>query len=364
MYFILSLQKLKKRRKVNLEEMDKPQPLSAHEKAIDAVYMNGSNKSGDNLIVGTARRKDNLIDGFLFLRLQKFNSGILESIKIPGTALKQTESEKDQYAAEGIKLSPIIPMKKWKLEYNGQLKETLNKDKVYQVKIDAEFTSDLPIFNFDVDMDNWSLAKSISYEKFSRDYFKILEASHQTHYEQHGNLHGFAEIDGEKYEINLDTVRDHSFGVYRDWRMFYRYVLHFFTTENGDRFMVSKICAPITFSRLSMGYVCTAEEKKIVPITWTDFELFQHGEGGLPPNDYAFLVKSADGIEYTVQVQATDSAHVYISKDWEAKVVENLCNFKVNGVNAWGCAEWEYRNNKGKDVPDYDTKLDPYSSNT
>jgi hypothetical protein len=29
--------------------------------------------------------------------------------------------------------------------------------------------------------------------------------------------------------------------------------------------------------------------------------------------------------------------------DWDAKIYERFCEYKVNGVRGWGISEWEYR---------------------
>lgn len=47
----------------------------------------------------------------------------------------------------------------------------------------------------------------------------------------------------------MSALRDHSFGFKREWRMFHRYAIHFFSTENGDRFNVGIVSMPICFSR-------------------------------------------------------------------------------------------------------------------
>lgn len=231
------------------EKIENPQPLSKHENAIDAVYLNGANSSGDHLILGTAQRPKNLLDGFLFLKLKKTNLGILESIRVPNTALKQTDEEFGSFAAEGFKFTMLEPMKRWKLKFTGKLKESADPAKVHDVIIDADWTSNLPVFNFDTDLHPWAMAEAMAYEKLSRDYFKTLQMNHQTHYEQFGTLKGLVTVDGVEYSLNVDSVRDHSFGDHREWRIFHRYVLHFVALENGDRIHLGRICIPIMFSR-------------------------------------------------------------------------------------------------------------------
>ncbi|XP_018577776.2 uncharacterized protein LOC108916064 [Anoplophora glabripennis] len=352
MYSVLSLRKLlKKDDKSKYLDIEKPQKLSHHEKAIDAIYLNGANKQGDYLVVGTARRKNLLVDGFLYLKINDSNLGVLESPKLPGTALYKTDYS-EEYSAEGIEITPVEPMRKWRLTFRGKMKENGDRNKVHDVSIDGIWSSDLPYFNFDNDMDPLCMAKSMAYEKFSRTYFNVLNANHQTHYEQFGILQASVKIDNKNYDIQLETVRDHSFGVHREWRQFKRYGLHFFSTQKGDRFSLGQICLPINFSRLTVGYIYLAKDKKIYSVQDCDLELYQHGHFGTPPRDYAFSF-TAGNKKYVVKVNVIDSPYFYISKDWEAKIFESLCEFEVNGVKGWGAAEWQYRNIEGKTVMDY-----------
>ncbi|CAH0555739.1 unnamed protein product [Brassicogethes aeneus] len=346
MYVVLLARKLKKKNSHIYLELEKPQTLSYHDLPIDGVYFNGASSNGDHLVVGTARRKNNLIDAFMYIKINASEFGLLETLKLPDTSLYQDET-KEEWNVEGIKITPVEAMKKWDVYYDGKMKD--NKNTKYDVKLRASWTTNLPIFNFDHDMDPWAMAKSMAYETWSKEYFKNLEENHQTHYEQHGQLEGVVTVNGTDYKLDLNTVRDHSFGVKREWRNFHRYGLHFFSAQNGDRFSVGMICMPISFSRLTMGYVYSKEDDKIYPVSDCDLQLYQHGENAEPPKDYAFSF-CAGGKKYTVQVNVVDCPYFYLSKDWESKVVERLCKFKVNGVEGWGAAEWQYRNIQGRFV--------------
>lgn len=136
------------------------------------MYFNCANESSNHLVVATARRKNKLIDGFLYLKLD--DVGLLESSKLPDTSLYQDE-ERDEYSAEGIKLYPIESMKRWKIFYAGKMKKFNKPNEMYDVKIDATWTSFLPFFNFDQDMDPFLMAKCMAREQWSREYFKCLE---------------------------------------------------------------------------------------------------------------------------------------------------------------------------------------------
>lgn len=44
--------------------------------------------------------------------------------------------------------------------------------------------------------------------------------------------------------------------------------------------------------RLTVGYIYSSVKNKIYPLEECDMELYQHGEFGTPPKDYAFSFKA------------------------------------------------------------------------
>lgn len=80
------------------------------------------------------------------------------------------------FAAEGIKIECSEPMRKWKISFEGSLKAHDNHEKMYDVRLNLEFTSALPYFNFDVHADPVSMASAMAVEKWSKSYFETLKA--------------------------------------------------------------------------------------------------------------------------------------------------------------------------------------------
>lgn len=142
---------------------------------MDAVYFSGGNQNGDYLVVATSRRQNKLIDGFLYLKIKDSDYGILETIKLPRTDLLQANDE-EGFAADGIIIECMKPMRKWKIRFEGQLKAHDDHSKIYDVQLHLEFTSELPFFNFDTDPDPFSMASAMAVEKWSRNYFETLKA--------------------------------------------------------------------------------------------------------------------------------------------------------------------------------------------
>lgn len=89
--------------------------------------------------------------------------------------MRQKDNE-DGFAAEGIKIECVEPMRKWKIRFEGRLKAHDHHEKIYDARLNLEFTSDLPYFNFDTDLDPVSMAAAMAKEKWSKSYFEILKA--------------------------------------------------------------------------------------------------------------------------------------------------------------------------------------------
>ena len=176
---------------------------------------------------------------------------------------KDTDNEEEvSFGGGGIKLTPIEPMRKWRLEFEGNLRSLVSiiiimkkrlleqksgpkfwltfdidamnifitKDgKVKRVRLDLLWRSDEAIFNYDCDMSSFAAAKAFAKESWSRQFFQDLEKAHQTHYEQMGRIDGkvtffddhpveetprnnTAQLQ-ENIPISMPSFRDHSFGM-------------------------------------------------------------------------------------------------------------------------------------------------------
>ena len=90
----------------------------------------------------------------------------------------------------------------------------------HKVVIDAEYNSDLEYFDFDSDMDPWTITRAMSKvnwfalivntvvqcslkEPWSREYFDRLKAAHQCHYEQFGEVSGTFSVDGQEKNLKV-----------------------------------------------------------------------------------------------------------------------------------------------------------------
>lgn len=109
----------------------------------DAVYFNTSSSNGDIVTFSTARRKNGLVNTMGFLKLREFGEKLLVLPVFPDSCLYQSEVEQNamnSYSVAGIKLTPMRPMKRWKIEYRGKLHEESDLEKIHDIQIDATWT--------------------------------------------------------------------------------------------------------------------------------------------------------------------------------------------------------------------------------
>ncbi|KAJ0177157.1 hypothetical protein K1T71_007166 [Dendrolimus kikuchii] len=315
--------------------------LGDHLMSVDAVYFNGMSQNGDAVICGLARRPKKTCDTFVYLKVAGYD--LLLSPMLPDTYIQQTMLEEGEYKVQGLEIVKFIPMRTWKIMYKGDMKPKSNSDKKITVEMNLTWSAHWSPFNFDWQISPSCMAADLAREQWSRDYFKLLTKYHQSHYEQMGYLKGTVLIDGKEHTLNMPCIRDHSFGHVRDWKTFHRYVLHFMFLENGDCLAVGSVSQPVLLSHLTIGYVCRASDQKVVPITYSDFKLYHHGENQILPRDYGFVFV-ADGNTYSVKVQVNDEDTFFMGKEKEVKLYERWSTVEVNGIKGWGCLEWLYNN--------------------
>ncbi|XP_018336128.1 uncharacterized protein LOC108744721 [Agrilus planipennis] len=326
-----------------IEDLEKLQQLSEHEKAFDAVFFHAVDDSGYYLCGGIERRQKGKANGLLYLMVPKL--GLLSNLRLPKTSMNVDAlslHHKKTYAAEGMCFTPVKPMKLWTISYNGKMKVNENSDNMVDVHLEADWFSDFPHFIFDTDMHSKPLARAIARETWSKEYFETLKTAHQTHYEQMGYLKGKLTVNGEKIYLNMKSFRDHSFGHKRDWTLMHRYIYHTIFLTDDTRISVGVISQPCTSSYLEMGYVIT-KDRKFHPIKDCDLILYQHGEGGTPPKEICCSVITDKDTYHILAISQRDAVH-YKGDDVEARMVERFMTYEVNGLKGWGISEWHYNN--------------------
>jgi hypothetical protein len=343
-FLLLWTRRLKTKLKlIPVEELERMKPLSDHEKAFDATFFQAVSKNGFYFCGGIERRHRAKANGLFYIAVPEL--GLLESLKLPNTLLDADPGSvllMKEYSAEGISFTPVEPMKRWYVSFNGKMRTQKNPDKLFNVKLDGEWTSDLPYFLFETDMSLKSLSAAIARETWTEELFDALKSAHQTHYEQMGYFTGTLTVENKSYRLKMDSFRDHSFGYKRDWTLMHRYAFHMLYLEDRTRVSLGVVSQPATTSLLEMGYV-VLPDKSIHYIENCNLVLYQHGENGTPGKNYAFSF-NANNETYDVRINVIYESFHFKGNNVEARLIERFVECEVNGMKGRGVSEWQYNN--------------------
>lgn len=151
-------------------------PISSQ--PVDAVFFNTSAKNRQILVFSAARRKNGLINAMGFLKVPEFSSDLLVLPIFPQTTLYQTEEEQkilNCYNVAGIKLTPVVPHKEYRIEYQGKMLLESAPCKEVDIELNAVWRSNLPTFNFSTDVSQIAMSEAIALQPWSREYFEKLK---------------------------------------------------------------------------------------------------------------------------------------------------------------------------------------------
>lgn len=215
------------------EHLEACSKLEDHPFAIDTVYVNGFGQDGTFFALRLARRQNR--EGEIWVWLNLPGIGFFQHPLHPDTTIYNMGDS--GFVGGGCKFEMLEPMRRWKVTYNGVLRQGLCNDlekkpeQYSNVKITFNWVSMNDPFNFDTDLDKGLLCDAIAREQWTKELWSKLRDGHQTHYEQVGELSVKIEVEGHQpRQVHLRSIRDHTIGI-RNWWDLYRYAIHYIYVE-------------------------------------------------------------------------------------------------------------------------------------
>ncbi|GIZ03282.1 phosphoenolpyruvate synthase [Caerostris extrusa] len=184
-------------------------PLTESEllKNVDEIFFYGVNSKSERLIVRLARSTGQEVEALIQLKL--CNGKVYQSKEMSG--FQQTGCDKKTFSCGGLQLHYLSPMRKWRIFFNGFLKETneddTSSDKMVHVKFALIWSATTDVFDFSSDINKKILADGLAKSKWNQ-YSPPIEKlnSALNCYAQCGVIMGNVNIDG------LDEVNLYLFG--------------------------------------------------------------------------------------------------------------------------------------------------------
>lgn len=276
-------------------------------------------------------------DGF-YLRLGLRGDGSCEvwcTYKTGDTVYVNPQMEYKKAEDAPLTVSCVETSKVWTAAYHGPMVDRDHPETALHGIFTGTFTATDPIFDFTYHMDSTSTAVAMAREKWSKEFFQEMSENSQTHYEQNGHMTGSFQIGDKTFPINMNTVRDHSFGK-RDWNYMNRHIWLMGVLENGDMVNISMVSYP-TMHRLDAGNVIFGG--KTISVTAIDFreDMICGGEG---PAHFHLTCKLANGRTLTVYGKK-DTEVVYIMGGGYT-LREGIGSLVVDGRKARGILEFGF----------------------
>lgn len=225
--------------------------------------------------------------------------------------------------------------KEWKVAYHGPMVDRDNPEQTLHASFVGTFTATDPIFDFTYHMNPTSTAVAMAREKWSKALFAEMQENRQTHYEQNGRMTGTLQIGDKQFAIDMNTVRDHSFGK-RDWNYMNKHMWLMAVLENGDMINISMVSYP-AMRRLDAGNVIFGGKT----ISLTEI-LFQDDmvNGGSGPEDFHLSCMLENGRK--LNIYAKKETEVVYTMGGTYTLREGLGSFTIDGRKARGILEFGF----------------------
>jgi len=218
-----------KKRNLPIEELEQKHAEPERKSFNDSSYFGGFSRDGFSIVTRQSFRVDKPNENWL--KIHTPNNGVwgFENQDMP---------EGEGFIQGDLKWICTDPGKTWELSYSGSVWQ--NKA-VENVEVNLTWQATSPILNFDTAGANpIQVGKQIAKETWSSDYFAKLKELKQVHIEQGGTLSGTITWQGEKHDVELRAVRDHSWGV-RNWEDWDKHFWFLGILDDGSFFNISQI---------------------------------------------------------------------------------------------------------------------------
>lgn len=302
-------------------------PEEADKYAINSYFLSCHNMSGESLMLRHAVRGEGITEVWFAYRDTQGNEYICD---------------KQYYANEAptAKVECLETEKKWRFWYNGKVINQKSK-KVHQAKFEADFDATGQIFEFTAHLSSKALAGAIAKEKWTKEYFSDLKQQNQVHCEQSGKLTGSLVLDGKEISLELNAMRDHSFGR-RDWNFMNN---HFWLTclfEDGTMFNAN-VASFASIQSVATGFIEDGKEVNGVSAAKVDIEI----ENYKVPEKFSYSGEFANGEKFSLDCEL-QSVFLFTLDGGNYLIYEGVGTFDMNGKKGRGNLEFGFNGDESR----------------
>ena len=358
----------------------------------ESYYFNGCDlKTKDRIITRISHRGEHATKSFVFLLLDLKKYGYLTMEEDDVDWKLEKNASDGNPSAKGLTYECIDPMQTWRLTYSGLLTDGHNEPwlktkntKKKHVEIDLMYYNDTPTFWYMRDDATNTLAKNLSQEAWGLDFVKycLARSKNHCHVEAFGSMRGTIRVNHEEpVTYDFGTFRDHSWDI-RLWAAIDHLFILLLVLEQPivikgkeywylDLTLVHMPNNSGGVQRYTTGWLGTkdAQNKKAtgnlqgnLPITSATSILNipyhtkkRKKSAGIPSrrvpcSDSTIVMEVGDNVgshlkvaDVVVECSGSIRRLQYWPDNGRFEVFEDMMNFTVNGVKAYGTRQSGYR---------------------
>ncbi len=294
---------------------------------INSYFFSCHDMQGRSLMLRHAARGGDVTEVWFAYRDEKGNEYINDKQyydkEPPATSVKCIETDK-----------------KWLFSFEGEVRDQKN-DKLMDAKFEGTFDATRTLFEFSQHLDSRVLGGAIAKEKWTKDYFKALQKQNQVHYEQPGRLTGTIQIGRKKTMLELNAMRDHSYGR-RDWNYMNN---HFWLTclfDDGTTFNANVVSVPAIRS-LATGYIEDGNEALGLCRASVDVDIKNYAV----PEKFSYTGEFLNGETFKVDCEL-ESVFVFPLDGGKYVIYEGVGTFNMNGKKGRGNLEFGFNGDESR----------------
>ncbi|XP_076355068.1 rifampicin phosphotransferase-like [Tachypleus tridentatus] len=310
----------------------------------DEIFFYGVKSTGESLVVKISRLRNKMAEVMVLLkttddRRYSYPDGQTQII---------FTGDNDNFCGGGLKLKCLSAMRKWRISFNGLLRETYqsnDKSKVVHVKFSFIWLAMSNIYNLTDDISIDEVAEALAKEPWS-GYLPDINSLEKALdvYEQAGQLLGNVTVEGLEEEFTLWGMKRRYLGSSVE---FHRSVDFFGFINNGSMFHICASSLQGIVSNLVYGHYLHSNAI-LFPIRSCNFKLPLIAENGQIPHFVRFTFKAGQK-EYYCAVKM--KIHWCDFDNGKNEQHIKYCNIILNDHEGTGLSMFVYRTKNPRKFP-------------
>jgi len=337
---LINLGNLTRENKIDISEANHRIPVLPGrpiENYNDSFVFQGSDAKGNLIMTRLGFREDgSMVEVWVWLVINGKKYSIVDDV------ISISRPDPEAISANGLSFLCHNDEKNiWQIRYSGPLSPGIQL-----CEMDVIFTADAMMYHSGMHMDVWTFAKSMAEMPWSRDYFKNLSSETQCRIEQGGTMIGKVVLDGNTFDVNMLSIRDHSWGK-RNWAFMRRYIWNILCLEddlviNHQKFrylVYTTVNYGTTFRHLVSGWI--GGKDAVLPIVEAS-DMAVLGEDGRIPEAFESQFRAKGGPVFTIKTKRSTIEHSWLTQNNQFEICEAHCTVSIGGITGYGMSEFGY----------------------